>query len=1160
MEHLQSSPAEAVKQNARVRQQPLRFRQDHGVVVEPPAGPAAAPARSTRSGGARTSSAASKKLKAAQKARTRPSAPPAGQDKKKTVTRRVKPTERSFKVGSAVGDILERKVLAAVLRNFKSRSGGRGAGKLNALERSRTTHPAIRKYNIEHPAPDLGPDVASYAAELSEARRALVELGVLASDKSGVVLTKQALEALEVMSDSSDEENLAADYLDSCTTGKDAHPTQTSKKTPRKAPGGRKKREAGSDADADSEDATDAEEEVERGGYPRSRKDAPPPRSKPSGKFGAKKAKQPACSGKRRTPHKRVHVAGADSARSELARQTKAQLIDKITFLERGVANGRDHDGAEEAEKAEGGQSDGEDGEDGEDFQQQLLDLSLVNQHWRKKAIELYNRLVQHVNPQSVDFDAEAAYGLGATDDSDDSDGLADEGLGDDIEDAHQDLRIFDTFVNHDGCATGGADFASNAFGSDDSTFPHLEIDSAGDLSDGFGPADRRGRPDEAPGVASSSSPGKVRGTASSSPARPGSFWQRASSPYTSPPPISVAENALGSLPCLPVLPTAGPSGQKDPAAEPRPIPERTSTGPSEVPQVQQMLIQSLKEELELLQRAYHDKIAAYAHTQQRLEDEVGALRRRLVEFEAAYVGARRRIPEPATEIAELKERIREHHAAFQDVCERERALAAQLAQSEREKKETEIELVSSRADYDGLLAREQRLKESSKRFEVELDKSTTELGRALDERKAFEKRCVELADALVKARKESEKAMQAKERETEALDLCMEARRALFLEMKEKDERAVKASQADQSTIATLSADLLEFQKRVDELSGLKAIAEEAQQCRADAAILKEEVQEKYDDIEGRRARQEGKLSASQCAVTALEAKVVDLEVRKLDAEAASFQARHNTLKWQKEAEEAKEKLHNCECTLEDISSRLELLLSRHERLDAADIHDQVTALAALVDGLRDEATLLAEKSQAHVGLLNFSRSFARDILAQLPGDAYLATDASLEVYLTEVLRGVRDLRADRMNDQTADEERRSLVDAFDKIGRTITELTQSIQSSMVGDDLAVACAQTDSPTPDKLADRLAEVSSSILKERARLCESVEKKEQAFMSSERVRQELGRQLNSMQVEIARVKTQEAAMEDRLRQIRLLASIDDRGHDALGKEASNVAE
>lgn len=69
-----------------------------------------------------------------------------------------------------------------------------------------------------------------------------------------------------------------------------------------------------------------------------------------------------------------------------------------------------------------------------------------------------------------------------------------------------------------------------------------------------------------------------------------------------------------------------------------------------------------------------------------------------------------------------------------------------------------------------------------------------------------------------------------------------------------------------------------------------------------------------KYDDIEGRRARQEGKLSASQCAVTALEAKVVDLEARKLDAEAASFQARHNTLKWQKEAEEAKEKLHNCE------------------------------------------------------------------------------------------------------------------------------------------------------------------------------------------------------------------------------------------------------
>lgn len=196
---------------------------------------------------------------------------------------------------------------------------------------------------------------------------------------------------------------------------------------------------------------------------------------------------------------------------------------------------------------------------------------------------------------------------------------------------------------------------------------------------------------------------------------------------------------------------------------------------------------------------------------------------------------------------------------------------------------------------------------------------------------------------------------------------------------------------------------------------------------------------------------------------------------------------------------------------TLEDISSRLELLLSRYENLDATDIHDQVTALAALVDGLRDEATLLAEKSQAHVGLLNFSRSFARDILAQLPGDACLATDASLEAYLTEVLRGVRDLRANRMDDQTADEERRSLVDAFEKMGHLVTELTQSSQPSTAGDNLAVACAQTDGPTPDKLADRLAEVSSSLLKERARLCESVEKKEQAFISSEKARQELRR-------------------------------------------------
>lgn len=355
-----------------------------------------------------------------------------------------------------------------------------------------------------------------------------------------------------------------------------------------------------------------------------------------------------------------------------------------------------------------------------------------------------------------------------------------------------------------------------------------------------------------------------------------------------------------------------------------------------------------------------------------------------------------------------------------------------------------------------------------------------------------------------------------------------------------------------------------------------------------------------KYDDIEGRRARQEGKLSASQCAVTALEAKGPrGEEARRRGCEFPGAPQHAEVAEGGRGGEREAAQLRvvslamlparlrsplsfGGSSTLEDISSRLELLLSRYERLDAADIHDQVTALAALVDGLRDEATLLAEKSQAHVGLLNFSRSFARDILAQLPGDAYLATDASLEVYLTEVLRGVRDLRADRMNDQTADEERRSLVDAFDKIGRTITELTQSIQSSMVGDDLAVACAQTDSPTPDKLADRLAEVSSSILKERAHLCESVKKKEQAFMSSERARQELRRcapaqsrfppsvlanllspshsQLNSMQVEIARVKTQEAAMEDRLRQIRLLASIDDRGHDALGKEASNVAE
>lgn len=49
------------------------------------------------------------------------------------------------------------------------------------------------------------------------------------------------------------------------------------------------------------------------------------------------------------------------------------------------------------------------------------------------------------------------------------------------------------------------------------------------------------------------------------------------------------------------------------------------------------------------------------------------------------------------------------------------------------------------------------------------------------------------------------------------------------------------------------------------------------------------------------------------------------------------------------------------------------------------------------------------------------------------------------------------------------------------------------------------------------------------------------------------------RQLNGMQVEAAQAKKQQAMMEDRLRQIRLLADIDKGAHDALAEEASNVA-
>lgn len=180
-----------------------------------------------------------------------------------------------------------------------------------------------------------------------------------------------------------------------------------------------------------------------------------------------------------------------------------------------------------------------EDEDDAEELRRKLLDISVANQQWRKKALELRNRLAQHVDPATIDFDEREAYGLHAPDPEEQEEEEEDDG-GDAIL-GGTDQQMFDDFVNPDAAASG----PPSRLGFDDQDFPELDLD------------DRASAPD--PNVTPSSSvkvKAKQQGESPSGPASSSSAWNggavgsstttgyAVSSPLTSP--LQKAPSATG--------------------------------------------------------------------------------------------------------------------------------------------------------------------------------------------------------------------------------------------------------------------------------------------------------------------------------------------------------------------------------------------------------------------------------------------------------------------------------------------------------------------------------------------------------------------------------------------------------------------------------------
>ncbi|GAA5956419.1 hypothetical protein JCM8115_001715 [Rhodotorula mucilaginosa] len=360
------------------------------------------------------------------------------------------------------------------------------------------------------------------------------------------------------------------------------------------------------------------------------------------------------------------------------------------------------------------------------------------------------------------------------------------------------------------------------------------------------------------------------------------------------------------------------------------------------------------------------------------------------------------------------------------------------------------------------------RLKTSCAEYETAVDKSSRELGDLTADRNRLAAECERLAAE--------------KEHETEALDLSMEQRRVVELErnrlrqaLAEKEQEVERvarshqiAAQLDQQTITEMSHTTSEQQARIEELEealeSLRGRAEEAEQERANAQVLREEVadwREKYELAEAGRAAQEGDHAAQACRLTEVETARHKLELSLLDSESEASRAAAQVDKMSADCRSLKEERAR-------LAKRIRHALESLGGQANSDSNDDISLLLdSVFQQVQQEAERLqqvAVENASRLDLLNFATSFARDIVALLPGDdAGARKTSSLEGLLVAVLTGVRDLHAARVQ---ALDESNAATEAIDAQRLVLIGMHRTLQDVVLSDEPSELVEEAD---PDR-------------------------------------------------------------------------------------------
>ena len=195
---------------------------------------------------------------------------------------------------------------------------------------------------------------------------------------------------------------------------------------------------------------------------------------------------------------------------------------------------------------------------------------------------------------------------------------------------------------------------------------------------------------------------------------------------------------------------------------------------------------------------------------------------------------------------------------------------------------------------------------------------------------------------------------------------------------------------------------------------------------------------------------------------MTELETALHKLELSLLDSESEASRAAAQVDKMSADCRGLKEERAR-------LAARIRQTLESLGGQANSDSNDDISLLLdSVFQQVEQEAGRLqqvAVENTSQLDLLNFATSFARDIVALLPGDGAAAqTTSSLEGLLAAILTGVRDLHAARAQ---ALHESDAATEAIDAQRLTLVGMLRTLQDVVLSDEPSELADETD---PDRV------------------------------------------------------------------------------------------